>query len=119
MTTPVVPDFILGLFQNEIYKINLVLLEKICQIYKINFNEATKRLKDELKVNLTLNQDERIKIVKTRPKLDSCERCKALLLKRSDLELEQCSRRHHPEKEFCKIHQNMHDNGTLKYGKMK
>lgn len=116
MTTPIVPDLILGLFQNEINKINLDLLEKVCQIYKINYQEAVERLKNELKVNLVINKDERIKIVKTRPELNSNERCIARCFKRSDLDLVQCTLRHYPDKNFCKRHQNMFDNGTLKFG---
>lgn len=116
MTTPIVPDFILGLFQNEINKINLDLLEKVCQIYNINYEEAIERLKNELKVNIILNKDERIKIIKTRPELDPNDRCIARCFKRCDLDLVQCSLRHYPDKDFCKRHQNMFDNGTLKFG---
>ena len=116
MTTPVVPDFILGLFQNEINKINTELLQKVCKIYEIDFEDVTKKLKDEFKVNLVLNKDERVKIVKTRPELQPCDRCIARLFKRSDLDLVQCTLRHYPDQSFCKRHQIMHDNGTLKYG---
>ncbi len=116
MTTPIVPDFILSLFQNEISKINLELLEKVCKLYKIDMTEAVKRLKDELRVELIITKDERIKIVRTRPELDPSERCIAIVYKHSILDHVQCSLRHQSEKQFCKRHQNMNDNGNLKYG---
>ena len=44
MTTPIVPDFILELFKNEIKKINLSLLEEMCKTYSIDINEAKTRV---------------------------------------------------------------------------
>jgi len=115
MTTPIVPDFILELFKNEIKKINLDLLEEICKTYDINIEDAKNKLKDSLNINFELNKNEKIKIVNKQKELPTVERCVARLFRKKELEIVQCSRRK-KNCEFCKKHEKMYDEDRLKYG---
>jgi hypothetical protein len=115
MTTPIVPDFILELFKNEIKKINLGLLEEMCKTYNIDIEEAKTKLKDSLNINFDLNKNEKIKIVNKQKELPSEERCIARLFRKKDMEVFQCSRRK-KECDFCKKHEKMYDEDRLKYG---
>jgi len=115
MTTPIVPDFILELFKNEIKKINLGLLEEMCKTYNIDIDEAKTKLKDSLNINFDLNKNEKIKIVNKQKELPSEERCIARLFRKKDMEVFQCSRRK-KECDFCKKHEKMYDEDRLKYG---
>ena len=115
MTTPIVPDFILELFKNEIKKINLGLLEEMCKTYSIDIEEAKTKLKDSLNINFDLNKNEKIKIVNKQKELPSEERCIARLFRKKDMEVFQCSRRK-KECDFCKKHEKMYDEDRLKYG---
>lgn len=115
MTAPIVPDFILELFKNEIKKINLGLLEEICKTYDIDINEAKTKLQDSLNINFDLNKNEKIKIVNKQKELPSEERCIARLFRKKDMEVFQCSRRK-KECDFCKKHEKMNDEDRLKYG---
>lgn len=119
MTTPVVPDFILTLFQNEINKIAGGILEKVCKLYKLDIDEVKKRLKDEMRIDVSISSNERIKVVKTQAVLPPEERCIARVFHRADLCLIQCSRRHCPNAQFCKRHQKMIDIAPLPYGTVK
>jgi hypothetical protein len=66
MTAPLVPDFILKLFEKEVTKINLMIIEKMCAIYGIEVSEATDKMAKELKINFHIIDEniEQIKIVK-------------------------------------------------------
>ena len=116
MTTPIVPDFILLLFQNEINNITTKVLEKVCTLYKLDIEEVKKRLKEEAKVDLAITRNEKIKVVKTQAELAPVERCIARVFNRQELCLMQCTRRHGKDYPCCKKHQSMMDKGNLKHG---
>jgi hypothetical protein len=117
MTTPLVPDFILQLFQDEVHKINSVVVQKMCTIYKIDYEDAVAKLADEAAIKLTLSNNQKIKLVKKQKEADPKHRCQARVFRKKDLEVLQCTRKTPAEGAcFCKRHQKMHDEGRLKYG---
>ncbi len=117
MTTPMIPDFILKLFQNEINKINTNLLVHFCALFKVDIEDAKNKLKNDLNISLELDKNEKIKIVKKHKEAPSEERCCARVYRPKDLEVCQCPRRRANEcGDFCKRHKKMHDEGRLKYG---
>lgn len=66
MTCPIVPDFILKMFEQQITRVNLSLVEKMCQLYNIDINDAKKKLSKELDINFNIVGEniEQIKIIK-------------------------------------------------------
>jgi ribosomal protein S17E len=115
MTAPIVPDFILNLFKNEIKKINISILEKFCKEFTINFDEAKIKLKDSLNIDFDLVNNEKIKVVNKQKELPSEDRCIARLFRKKDMEVNQCSRKK-KDCDFCKRHEKMNDENRLKYG---
>jgi hypothetical protein len=145
MTCPLVPEFILDMFEREVTKINTVIVEKMCQMYDIDVKEAKERLSKELSINFNIVHEdiEQIKIVKkhqnkAKPnKVNDGEgsskdmeeandgeptentqgtQCEARVFVSSDLVVKQCSRSKMAESNLCKLHQRLKDEGKLKYG---
>jgi hypothetical protein len=140
MTSPLIPDFIFRLFEKEVTKINLTIVETMCDLYGIDLHDAQSKLSKELNINFNIISEdiEQIKIVKKQqagrreqktennastsndrslayhasPKLECCAR----VFVQSDLVVKQCSRFQIPESTFCKMHQQQFDGGKLKYG---
>jgi hypothetical protein len=115
MTAPVVPDFILNLFKNEIKKINLTIIENLCKIYNIDIDEAKLKLQDSLNINFELNKNEKLHFTTKQKELPTEDRCIARLFIKKDIEITQCSRRK-KDCDFCKKHKKMNIEGRLKYG---
>lgn len=113
MTTPCVPDFILNLFQNEIRKINLQMLEKFCKVFNVDIEDAKIKLKDQLNIVFEPVKNEIVTIVKKQKEIDPDKRCNARVLRK--YEMGQCSRKKIEDCIFCKKHQKMNDAGKLKY----
>lgn len=98
MTTPIIPDSIIQLFANEIYKINLKVADTICAKYHLDPVEVKETLKKELQVTLNIVPYEQlnIKIVQKRsyglntpPEL----RCEGRVYHKDKNELTQCIRK--------------------------
>lgn len=117
MTAPLIPEAVFKLFQNELTNINLIFLEKVCKVYKLDIEEAKAKLSKELKLSFEIS-DVKVKIVKQQKLPDDEERCMARIFRKKDLEVMQCTRRKGKECHFCKRHQNMNMEGRLKYGTM-
>lgn len=115
MTTPLIPDFVLSLFQNEIIRINSDLLKKTCDIYNIDFEDAKNKLKKELHITFQIKQNEKIAIVKKQKIVEPAERCIARVFRKKDIEVLQCTRRK-KDCDFCKRHETMFNEKRLKYG---
>jgi hypothetical protein len=66
MTCPIVPDFIFQLFEKEITKLILLIVDKICDIHNLDKNQVKNQLNKELKINFKIVSEdiEQIKIVK-------------------------------------------------------
>ena len=63
MTTPIIPEFIVELFANEIYKINLRIVDIICSKYNLNVDDVKQTLEKDLNISFTINTDN-IKLIK-------------------------------------------------------
>lgn len=111
MTTPILPEFILKLFQNEVNGIVQKEIQKVCDLYKLDYDEVIKKL-GHVEINTTDTPGFRI-MKKRETFAPKDERCIARML--HDLEIKQCSK-HKKDSEFCGRHFNMHKNNKLKYG---
>jgi hypothetical protein len=136
MTSPIIPDFILKLFEQEVTKVNLSVVEVLCNHFSIDINEAKAVVEKNcgLRFNVIGESIEHIKIVKsTKPKKVSetkqdkaCDSdvkqnianncCDARIFLANDLVVRQCSRSKLVGSNFCKMHQQKVESGKLKYG---
>lgn len=116
MTTVIIPETIFKLFQNEIQKINLNLLENICKIYEIDINEAKEKLKDVYNINFELEDINKIKYSKKHKEISQDIRCKARIYKQNEVIVSQCMKKKIDDCEFCKKHERMFKNDKLQYG---
>lgn len=114
MTTPIIPEFVLKLFQDEVNKIVQCEIKRLCEIYKIDYEDA----KDKLGlVELKTTPHPGFRLLKKNKKItDKDQRCMARML--HDLEVRQCSRQRGEECDLCGIHAKMKSKGRLKYGLM-
>jgi hypothetical protein len=112
MTSPILPEFILKLFQNEINNIVQGEIKKVCDLYDLDIDEVTKKLGH---VKLDMTKTPGFRLIKKQEKFAETEiRCCARML--HDLEVKQCSRPNLGGQNLCKIHYKMKLKGNLKYG---
>ena len=124
MTSPIIPDFILKMFEKEVTKINLLIIEKICNHYELDIHDVKQQLSNDLNINFDIINDniEQIKVVKkhnSKPDTDNIDKtslCIARVFIQSDLKVIECSRHKVDGNEFCKLHLKLHQSNTLKYG---
>ena len=108
MTAPILPSFVLQLFENEVKKIVEREVKKVCELYELNFTEVREKL-GLIQVETTDVPGFRIMKKKERFAPPE-ERCIARML--HDLEIKQCSN-HKKKDDLCGLHLSM---GKLKYG---
>lgn len=114
MTTPILPEFVLRLFQNEVTKIVHAEVKRVCELYELNYEEVIQKLGH---VELETTEHPGFRIMKKKEKVAPKEvRCIARML--HDLEVKQCTRRHCEDSNLCTRHHNMRANNRLKYGTM-
>lgn len=114
MTTPILPEFILTLFKNEVQTIVHKEVKKLCDIYNINYEEAKEKLGY---VEFDVTETPGFRLMKKHETFaPNEERCQARML--HDLEIKQCSRHKLAEGKLCKKHANMQKNNKLKFGLM-
>lgn len=112
MTTPIIPEFVLKLFQDEVNKIVQSEIKRLCELYKIDYEEAKKKLGS---VELKTTEHPGFRLFKKNEKIvEKDERCMARML--HDLEVKQCSRHRNEGCELCGMHSKMKSKGRLKYG---
>jgi hypothetical protein len=145
MTCPIVPEFIFQMFEKEITKLNILIVDKICDLHNLNKDEVKKELNKELKINFKIVSEdiEQIKIVKkhhniktkhTETKLkdiieedkskkvenveedDKIHICHARIFHQNELIIKRCSRPKLEGIHFCKLHLRLSEEGKLKYG---
>lgn len=120
MTSVAIPEFVLKLFEQKVVEINSIIVHKLCEHYMINEQEAKEFLQKEININFNVVNEniEQVKVVnKTKKKMDNDARlCMARVYLASELVVKQCSRAQLDGKEFCKLHQKLHEEGKLKYG---
>lgn len=115
MTTPILPEFILSLFENEIKNIIQKTLTIVSNKYDINVKELQSVVEKEMRFKLELDSTEDIIIIKKRQNLpETNERCIARIKKNGILL--QCTRKSkHDDK--CGFHCKPQQ--TKKYGTIK
>ncbi len=138
MTSIVIPDFIFKMFSQKILDISNIVVDKLCEHYNLDKEEAHKVLEKELKMNFKLiGEDiEQIKVVKKHKKKNSKDKpdeikethissitssstsiyCNARVFIPNELLVKQCSRCKLEGSSFCKIHHQLNQKGKLKYG---
>lgn len=134
MTSIIVPDFIFKMFSQKILEINNIVIDKLCEHFNLDKEEAHKILEKEMKMNFKLvGEDiEQIKIVKKHKKKDTEKQdkehntsstvssmstnCVARVFVANELIVKQCSRCKLEGSSFCKIHHQLNQSGKLKYG---
>lgn len=128
MTSIVIPDFIFKMFTQKVLEMNNNVIDKLCEHYKIDKDDAKRFLEKELNIDFNIvNEDiEQIKIVKKHKKKEqkddqkletnTTSYCDARVFIQSELIVKQCSRSKLNGQSFCKTHQKQYETGTLKYG---
>lgn len=121
MTSVIIPEFVLQMFEKEVTKINLNIIKILCEEYHLDEDDVKQKLQDKININFNIIHEdiEQIKIVKKheqKSKQSSEEQCDARVYLQNDLVVKQCSRPRLPECNLCKIHQKLKDEGKLKYG---
>jgi DUF438 domain-containing protein len=112
MTTPILPEFVLHLFQHEVTKIVNAEVKKVCELYELNYEEVIGKLGQ---VELETTDHPGFRIMKKNEKIAPKDvRCIARML--HDLEVKQCTRKHCEGSNLCKRHHNMRKDNRLKYG---
>lgn len=114
MTTPILPEFILKLFQNEVNNIVQTEIKKVCELYQLNFDEVIQKLGH---IEIKTTEHPGFQIIKKKKNIVSKEkRCLARLL--CDLEIKQCSKPKIEDCDFCGLHMRLNEENKLKYGKI-
>lgn len=114
MTTPVIPDFIISLFENEIRKIVTQIIESITQELKVDQAKLEDMIQTKLKLSLQIVPENtelvRIQRIKPRKVPPMEDRCMAMIMRNGILS--QC---HHYKKidDFCTRHNLCHKYGTM------
>lgn len=112
MTTPILPEFVLQLFQCEVTKVVHAEIKRVCELYNLDFEEVAQRLGH---VELQTTEHPGFRIMKKNEKIAPKEvRCVARML--HDLEVKQCTRARCEGSELCRRHSNMRSGNRLKYG---
>jgi Leucine-rich repeat (LRR) protein len=110
MTSPLIPDFIVSLYQNEVNAIVKRILKHVCKKYDLP-NEEVLALADN-KLQVVPESQEKIRIIRSRPRklVESNERCIARV-KATDGTFSQCKLRFKDAKcKYCTRHQNKPSN---------
>lgn len=118
MTTPFIPDFIVKLFEKEIYSININILHAICKRYSIDFDDAKETLKKDLNINLDVVKNDiyNLKISKKRTygkNTPQEKRCIGRVYHKQDNEYVQCIRKKQGDCNTCKTHSKSCPYGTI------
>jgi hypothetical protein len=113
MTTPILPDFILKLFQNEINTVVHSEIAKICKLYDLDLDEVTEKL-GHVKLDVTATPGFRIRKNNNQNIPPKELRCCARMV--HDLEVKQCSRNKYGKLTMCRGHDKMKRENKLKYG---
>ena len=110
MTNPILPEFILQLFQDEIDKIVESKLKQVCELYELDFDEVAEKVGH---VRIDMTKTPGFKIIKKYEHIPTEDRCIARMFTES--EIIQCSKKH-KDGELCARHSKMRLENTLKYG---
>lgn len=118
MTTPLVPDFIAALFKEEISKIQIGVVDAICDEYGLNKAEVL----NKLKLGEVQFKDNNIRIIHKREhkygSKNNNPKCIARVYDKNERTLSQCTRSQKSGcGEYCKSHfEVIRKNGKLCHG---
>lgn len=114
MTTPLVPDFVINMFENELRGIIMTVIDTLSKDFSIDREVAIKKVQRKLGMSLTIvkEDEEVIRIIKAKPRKvpNEHQRCLARVAKNGMLD--QCSFQKLSKSDFCKRHACNH----AKYG---
>jgi hypothetical protein len=106
MTTPLIPDFIVRMFENELRKIIGDIISYVSKEFGIDADILRKQVHRHVGIGIhVVKEDEEVvKIVKLKPRKapDDVFRCKALIMKNGDVQ--QCMLQKQTKCDFCKRH---------------
>jgi hypothetical protein len=119
MTAVLIPESIIQIFANEIFKINLKVADTIAKKYNLDVNDVKETLKKELQISLNIipEEEQKFKLVKKKvngknTKIE--DRCYARVFHKEDNEYRQCSRRKNIDcKNYCKTHSKTLPHGNI------
>lgn len=112
MTTPILPDFVLKLFQEEIDRIAKAEIKKVCEAYELDYAEVCEKIG---RVELEPTAHPGFRIMRKKEKVAPKDvRCNARML--HDLEVKQCTRKRCDGHKLCGKHLDMQTKNRLKYG---
>lgn len=112
MTTPMIPDYIITLYENEIRKVVRSVLTVVSEDYNLNLKELEAKASNIIRLELIPEEFENISITKKKGniKIDDANRCIARMKKNGIFV--QCTRTGKPN-QMCKTHSKKHAFGTI------
>lgn len=119
MTTPIIPSSIVQLFANEVYKINLQIIETICKKYNLDQDDVKKTLKKEMNLSIKIipQEEQKFKLVKRRmynKDIPQESKCIGRVYHQDDNEFTQCRRKMSDTSScLCRQHQQKLPWGTI------
>ena len=117
MTTPIIPGLIGDLFKKEIYKIQEDVAKRICEVYALDLNEVTQKIKLE---NININHPRLRVYIKHETMYGSntnTSKCIAISSrKKKDGPMTRCPKSKVIGCHFCKAHMQCFLESTLLYG---
>jgi hypothetical protein len=121
MTAVIIPDFVFKMFEQKVVEINKIIVQKLCEKYGIDLEDALQYLRSDLNINFNVVHEhiEQIKVTKKHQKKDTIDNntiCEARVLVATDTNVKQCARKKLDGGRFCKLHQRLHEQDNLKYG---
>lgn len=117
MTTPFIPDFIFSMFQSEISGIVDKAIRVIADEHSLNEDKLSTLVRSKLDLNVDLisDKEEKVKIVKCKPRKipEAEDRCIARV-NNKEAGVIQCRFKHLQDCQFCKRHSKKETNyGTI------
>lgn len=117
MTTPLVPSFLLKLFEAELHKVNSKIVDRICELYNLNKKEVHEKLGIMMFTEVDIKDDKKMKIVRITPhkEVPKDNRCIARYYNKDNKEVMQCKKLAKMQC-FCMSHYNLSRQDYLRYG---
>lgn len=115
MTTPLVPSFIAKLFEEEVKKIQVDVVYRICEMFALDEHEVL----ESLDIRSVEFHNTQVKIVKKREtaygsKTDT-DKCIARVYDVYQHEFHQCKKSRISGCKFCKLHRGLRQKNALKW----
>lgn len=117
MTAPLVPSFLLKLFEAELHKVNGKIVDRICDLYNLNKKDVHSKLGKMLYTEVEVEQDKKMKVIKVTPQkeITDDERCTARYYNKEEKQVMRCKKKAKMQC-FCMSHYNLSRQDYLRYG---